>query len=101
MVVLAARDEAHLRGLEVALRNTGVGCTLVVESDGPYAGQATAVGCELVRDRDPCRRVLSSLPLYGRDVVRVTRQTSPPLELPKALLLPVRRSPPLMIVEED
>lgn len=82
MVVLAARDESHLRGLEVALRDAGVDCTLVVESDAPYDGQATAIGCALVRDRAPTRRVLSSLPLYGRDAVRVTRQTSPPLELP-------------------
>jgi len=63
VVVLAARDEAHLREVSSRLTASQVAQTLIEESDGAFAGQAMAIGCELVQDRTPIRKVVSSLPL--------------------------------------
>lgn len=63
VVVLAARDEAHLREVSQRLVDAEVAQTLITETDEPYAGQAMSIGCELVKERGPLRRALSSLPL--------------------------------------
>jgi len=44
VVVLAARDEAHLFAEASRLELAGVALSRVVENDGPFAGQLTAVG---------------------------------------------------------
>jgi hypothetical protein len=44
VVVLAARDEDHLRSEADRLEREGVALSRVVEDDGPLAGQLTAVG---------------------------------------------------------
>ena len=63
VVVLAARDEAHLHSVFLQLIEAEVAATLVQEVDQPYTGQAMSIGLELVRDRRSLNRVLSSLPL--------------------------------------
>jgi hypothetical protein len=63
VVVLAARDEAHLREVATRLAEAGVARTVIEETDDPYRGQVMSIGCELVSDRAPLRKVLSSLPL--------------------------------------
>lgn len=63
VVVLAAREEAELRQVSERLRVHGAEHTLIVESDGEFAGQAMSIGVELVTDRAAVRRAVSSLPL--------------------------------------
>lgn len=63
VVVLAAADEEHLRDISLVLGNNRLEFTLITETDGPYSGQAMAMGLELVADRGPVRKVVSSLPL--------------------------------------
>lgn len=63
VVVLAARDETHLRSISQRLLEMEVAQTLVQEVDPPYNGQAMSIGLELVRDRRSVNQALSSLPL--------------------------------------
>lgn len=63
VVVLGVDSEGALLDVCARLSAAGVRHTQVVESEGDLAGQCTAIGLELVRDRAPARRVLSSLPL--------------------------------------
>lgn len=62
-VVLAVPDESTLRDYSARLSAAGVSHVLVIESDAPYEGQATAIGVMPLRERAVVRRVLSSLPL--------------------------------------
>lgn len=62
VVVLAARDEAHLREVAGRLRTAGVSHREVVEVDAPYTGQLMAIGCVPGR-KEVVGRTLSSLPL--------------------------------------
>lgn len=62
VVILACRDEAHLRAEAARLELAGVALARVVETDGPHAGQLTAVGVKPAR-KEALRRHLSSLPL--------------------------------------
>lgn len=61
-------SEEALLAVSERLVAAEVAQTLVTEVDEPYSGQAMAIGCELVRTRDPLRRALSSLPLLRADV---------------------------------
>jgi hypothetical protein len=63
VVVLSVPDEASLRALSRRLDVAGVDHKLVVEVDVPFDGQATCIGCSLVHDRRPVRKVVSNLPL--------------------------------------
>lgn len=63
VVVLSVPDEPALRDLARRLDEAGVDHKLVVEVDVPFDGQATCIGCGLVRDRRPVRKVVSNLPL--------------------------------------
>lgn len=63
VVVLAASSEAHLDEIARRLESVNVPLTLIEESDGPFAGQKMALGLDLVTDRTPVRKVVSSLPL--------------------------------------
>lgn len=64
VVLLQAPDEPRLRALARKLAEARVDHTLIEEVDPPYTGQATAIGCALVNDRRPVRKVVSELPLY-------------------------------------
>ena len=63
VVVLSVPDERTLRDLSKRLDVAGVDHKLVVECDVPFDGQATCIGCGLVYDRRPVRKVVSNLPL--------------------------------------
>lgn len=63
VVVLAARNEDHLRSISQKLLELEVAQTLVEEVDLPYMSQAMSIGLELVRDRHFVNLALSSLPL--------------------------------------
>ena len=63
VVVLAAENESQLRSIALRLSRQNVRHTLVVESDGDYAGQAMSIGVELLVDRSAVRRAVSNLPL--------------------------------------
>ncbi len=62
-VALAARDAAHLESLAEELHELDLSHRMVVEAEGPHAGQAMAIGLEPLVDRARAGRVLSSLPL--------------------------------------
>lgn len=61
-IALSARDEAHLRELAAKLEGRGVDHSLIIESQEPYSGQATAIGVA-PGPRLELQRHLSSLPL--------------------------------------
>ena len=67
VIVLAVANEEELRLISQRLLDSEIAQTLVVESDAPYTEQAMSLGCELVCDREPLRRILSSLPLLGKE----------------------------------
>ena len=73
VVVLSVPSEAELRVVSARLLAQESAQTLVVETDEPYRGQAMAIGCELVRDREPLRRALSSLPLLRTSIHQENR----------------------------
>lgn len=68
VVVLGVPSEAVLSQLLGELRDAGIPCTGIVESDPPYSEQLMAIGCELVRDRSSIRKILSCLPLAGKEI---------------------------------
>ena len=57
------RDEGHLCRLARKFEDADIEHTCIEESDPPYDGQLMAIGCQLVRDRRPVRKVVSTLPL--------------------------------------
>ncbi len=61
VVVLACRDEPHLQHEADRLEREGVALVRVVENEGPYAGQLTAVGLRPGR-KGVIGRHVSSLP---------------------------------------
>jgi hypothetical protein len=61
-IALHAQDEQHLAGIADVLRGAGIPHNLILESEGPHAGQAMAIGIAPC-DREIVRRHLSSLPL--------------------------------------
>jgi peptidyl-tRNA hydrolase len=61
-IALEARDEAHLRELSKQLAEKGVSHKLVIESQEPYDGQATAIGVT-PGPKLELQRHFSSLPL--------------------------------------
>ncbi len=66
-VVLAAPDEACLLAIERRLGQAGIAHVAIREPDAPWSGALTAIGVVPVQDRVPARRVLSSLPLLGKE----------------------------------
>ena len=63
VVALSVPDEATLRQLADAMGTKSLAHSLIVEEDGPYAGQAMALGVAPTEDRAAIRRVTSGLPL--------------------------------------
>ena len=63
VVVLGVESQEALEALGRELERSGVGFTRVLEPDPPWNGQLTAIGCDLVHDRTPVRKVVASLPL--------------------------------------
>lgn len=56
-------DEVGIRRISRKLEELQVEHEVIEESDPPYDGQAMAIGCNLIRDRSPMRKVVSNLPL--------------------------------------
>ena len=63
MVALAVPDETTLHKIAQALGAQSQTYALVVENEGPYAGQAMAIGVLPTTDRAAVRRAVSALPL--------------------------------------
>ena len=63
VVALAVPDEASLRRIALALGEQSLTYKLVEECDGPFAGQAMALGVAPTVDRAAVRKVVSALPL--------------------------------------
>lgn len=63
VVALAVPDENALRQLAEALGARDLAHALIVEEDGPHAGQAMAIGIRPSVDRAAIRKVTSALPL--------------------------------------
>lgn len=62
-IVLAVKDEEHLRKISWDLAIAGIRFNLIIESDPPYSGQATAIGI-WPTDRSLLRPILSMLPSH-------------------------------------
>jgi hypothetical protein len=62
VVILVVPDEASLEREAKRLVTAGVSLARVIETDGPYTGQLTAVGLHLGR-KEALRRFVSSIPL--------------------------------------
>lgn len=62
-VALHVRDEEQLYRMKSSLWDEEVPHVMIRENEGPFAGQAMAIGVFPTVDRDPIRRVTSSLPL--------------------------------------
>jgi len=63
VVALAVPDETSLRRIAEALGEQSLTYKLIVEEDGPFAGQAMALGLTPSTDRAAIRKVTSALPL--------------------------------------
>lgn len=63
VVALHVPTETTLRDIARALGERSLTHKLVLEGDGPYAGQAMAIGVEPTTDRAAVRKVVSALPL--------------------------------------
>lgn len=63
VVALAVPDEQTLRRVAEVLGAKSLTYKLIVEEDGPFAGQAMALGIEPSADRRSIRKVTSMLPL--------------------------------------
>lgn len=68
VVVLQVGTESELLRISRKLRDLQVEHEVIIESDDPHTGCAMSLGCALVRDREPLRRALSSLPLLGKEL---------------------------------
>lgn len=64
-IVLAVPGEAQLMELASKIAEAGLEHRVIVETDGPHAGQAMTIGVRPDR-RSALRRHFSSLPLFGR-----------------------------------
>jgi hypothetical protein len=64
-IVLGVPGEPELRALAARLAAADVDHRMIVETDGPHAGQAMTIGCRPGR-RSSMRQHFSSLPLFGR-----------------------------------
>ena len=65
-VVLDARSEAGLAEIERKFVLAGIAHVAIREPDAPYNGALTAIGLVPLEDRALVRKLLSSLPLYGK-----------------------------------
>jgi peptidyl-tRNA hydrolase PTH2 len=63
VVILGVADEQELVRLRDELVTLGIGVSTIVENEGLFANQATAVGCAPVTDRDAIRKAVKSLRL--------------------------------------
>lgn len=62
-MVLAVPNEATLRQVAEALGEQSLTHALVVENEGKFANQATAIGVAPLTDRAAIRKAVSHLPL--------------------------------------
>ena len=66
-VVLSVPNEAELAAVERRLQLAGIAHVAIREPDAPWDGALCAIGLVPVADCAPVRRVLSALPLLGRE----------------------------------
>lgn len=66
-VVLSVPDESALAAVERRLQLAGVPHVAIREPDAPWDGALCAIGLVPLADRAPAKRVLSALPLLGRE----------------------------------
>ena len=62
-VALTASSELELRSLAAKLKELDVAHVTIIEGEGPYEGQAMAIGIEPTDNRLRIRKVTSHLPL--------------------------------------
>lgn len=62
-VALYVPTENTLREIAAALGERSLTHKLIVETEGPHAGAAMAIGVQPTTDRESVRKVLSKLPL--------------------------------------
>jgi hypothetical protein len=62
-VALAAKDEAHLESLEMALRRSNIPHCAIREPDPPWNGALMAIGIVPVADRSTVKPITGSLKL--------------------------------------
>lgn len=70
MVVLAVPDAAALQRYADAFAAAGIAHAPIVEDAGPFAQQLVSIGVKPTTDRNAIRRVVSSLPIAGKKVLR-------------------------------
>lgn len=63
VVALAVPDEETLHRVAMALGEQSQTYALIVENEGPFAGQAMALGVKPSTDRQAIRKAVSALPL--------------------------------------
>lgn len=62
-MVLAARDEQHLRQIAERLERRSIPFKLIQEPDAPWNNSAMAIGLYPTQNRQQIKRALSRLPL--------------------------------------
>lgn len=65
-MVLACKNETQLREIAKKLSLSAISHICIQEIDPPWNGQMTAIGVVPLQDRQPVKKILSSLPLLGR-----------------------------------
>lgn len=66
-VVLAVSNEAALLDVERKLSHAGIRHVSIREPDAPWNGALCSIGLMPLSDRTEVKKVLSSLPLYGKE----------------------------------
>jgi len=66
-VVLSVRSESALMLLERQFRRAGISHVAIREPDPPYNGALTAIGLAPLADRSMIKKIISRLPLFGRE----------------------------------
>jgi hypothetical protein len=66
-IVLSVPSENELLGVAQQLQRAGIAHVAIREPDPPYNGVFTAIGVAPVADRKPLKRILSRLPLLGKE----------------------------------
>ncbi len=67
-VVLSVDSEAELLAVAKQLQLAGVPHVSIHEPDPPYNGAFTAIGIVPVKDRSMVKKILSRLPLFGKEL---------------------------------
>lgn len=55
-----------MRSIAQGFTEAGIAFHPIVESDAPWSGQLVAIGVVPVQDRSQIKKIVSRLPLYGK-----------------------------------